>query len=120
MPEIFKNDDLEIFEHTDEGYKTQLSFGAWRVAIANFKPMWRRGCLTYMERHLKTDEVFVLLSGEASLLIGRDMTEYRMEAGKLYNVKMGAWHQMIMNEDAKVLIVENAETGADNSEYFTI
>ena len=41
-----------------------------------------------------------------------------MQTGKLYNVKKGAWHALLMERDAKVLIVENHSTGPENSEYF--
>lgn len=109
---------VEIKDYTGEGYKPQVDFGAWRVAIANFKPDWAKGKQTYIERHMQTDEVFVLLSGEVSLLIGKEMTEYPLEPGKIYNVKAASWHQLQMSEDAKVLIVENRDTGRSNSEYF--
>jgi len=111
---------IEIREYTGEGFKPQVDFGAWRVAIANFKPDWAKGKQPYIERHMQTDEVFVLLSGEVTLLIGREMTEYPMEPGKIYNVKAGTWHQMQMSEDAKVLIVENLDTSRENSEYITL
>ena len=108
---------IEIKEYTGEGYKPQVDFGAWRVAIANFKSDWAKGKQTYIERHMMTDEVFVLLEGEVSLLIGTEMQEYKMEPGKIYNVKAATWHQLQMSEDGKVLIVENLDTGRANSEY---
>ncbi|MBR6790638.1 MAG: cupin domain-containing protein [Oscillospiraceae bacterium] len=111
---------IEIKDYTGEGYKPQVDFGAWRVAIANFKPDWAPGAQTYIERHMETDEVFVLLAGEVSLLIGKEMQEYKMEPGKIFNVKAGTWHQLQMSEDGKVLIVENRDTGRANSEYLSI
>ena len=107
---------IEIYDYKDEGYERQMSYGEWTVALANYTDKWRRGNTTYIERHLLTDEVFVLLSGEGSLLIGEDMKEIKMEQGKVYNVKAGEWHQLIASEDAKFLIVENDNTSAENSE----
>ena len=107
---------LEIYDYKDEGYERQVSFGEWTVALANYTDKWKRGNTKYIERHLKTDEVFVLLSGVGSLLIGEEMTEVKMEHGRLYNVKAGEWHQLVVEEDAKILIVENADTSSENTE----
>lgn len=111
------NKDLEIKEYSGEGYMPMVDFGEWRVALANFKPEWEEGKLTFIERHMETDEVFVLLSGTAKLYIGEEMKEYSLENGKLYNVKQGVWHQLSMSTDAKMLIVENLNTTTENSEY---
>jgi len=39
-----------------------------------------------------------------------------LEPGKLYNVKAGVFHQLCMDREGKVLIVENDNTTAENSE----
>lgn len=43
-----------------------------------------------------------------------------MEPGKIYNVKKGAWHSVILEKGAKVYVVENIDTNEENSEivYF--
>jgi mannose-6-phosphate isomerase-like protein (cupin superfamily) len=111
---------LEILAYEGEGYNRTMHFGEWRVALANFGAPFDRDRYTYLERHLLTDEVFVLLSGKADLVIGLERTETPMEAGKLYNVKQGTWHALLMSEDAKVLIVENHNTSIENSEHYPI
>jgi len=107
---------IEIKEFNGEGYKGQIVYGAWRVALANYKPEWEYGRIDYIERHMQTDEVFVLLAGKVSLFIGEEMKEYVLEPGKLYNVKAGVFHQLCMDREGKVLIVENDNTTAENSE----
>ena len=109
--------ELEILEYNESGYKGLVSYNGWRVALANPHPRWVDGQITYVERHLKTDEVFVLLSGEAVLYIGEERKRYILEPGKLYCVKKGVWHNMAMAESAKMLIVENDDTCKDNTEY---
>ena len=109
--------DIEIFEYNGTGYDPTMHFEEWRVAIANFGDNFDREKYKYLERHMLTDEVFVLLSGEATLVSGLDFTETPMEAGKIYNVKRGAWHALLMEPSAKVLIVENHNTDYANSEY---
>ena len=77
-----------------------------------------RSGTNYLERHLLTDEVFVLLSGEARLVIGCDLSKTEMRIGNIYNVKKGVYHALLMEKDAKVLIVENHNTSRDNTEYY--
>ena len=66
---------------------------------------------------METDEVFVLLDGNATLIIGEEKKQYVMEKNKVYNVLAGTWHHIYTDEQAKVLIVENVDTGLANTEY---
>ena len=108
---------IEIFEYNGEGYNRTMNFESWRVAIANFGDHFDEEKYNYLERHLLTDEVFVLLLGNATLVIGSDFSKVEMENGKIYNVKKGEYHALLMSKDAKVLIVENHNTAHENTEY---
>lgn len=110
-------EELEIVEYDGPGYRPQVDFNGWRVAIANYAPHLELCRLRRLERHMETDEVFVLLEGSVGLLIGEDRKRVDMEKGKVYNVKRAVWHAMYMTEGAKVLIVENTDTGPHNSEF---
>lgn len=112
---------LEVHEYTGIGYAPMIDSGAWRVAILRFVDELLPQRLGKMQRHDKTDEVFVLLAGRCILFIGEG-TEYvteiqaqDMEPMKLYNVKRGCWHTHTLNQDATVLIVENQDTNSSNS-----
>ncbi len=109
------NDGIEILEHNGEGFSKVVCFGAWRVAMINYSERFEEKNLNLLERHMLTDEVFVLLEGKAILV--SDKKRYEMEKNKLYNVKKEVWHAIALSKDAKVLIVENIETGKENSEY---
>jgi len=109
---------LEIFSYEGNGYNATMNFETWRVAFLNFAE--RFDVIDKLERHLLTDEVFVLLEGKAALFIGEEATPVHMEPGKIYNVKQGVWHNVKVTQDAKLLIVENHNTGKDNSEYMPI
>ena len=102
----------------NDGWNVVKQFEGWTLGILRYCERFSK--CTELERHLLTDEVFVLLAGEVSLLIGREMKEYKLEPGKIFNVKAATWHQLQMSEDAKVLIVENLNTGRANSEYMDI
>jgi hypothetical protein len=115
---------LEIREYTDEGYQPLIDYADWRVAILNYIDELRPDQNTRMERHMETDEVFVLMRGRTVLFMGGNgaqvdvITPQVMEPGKLYNVKKGAWHNVLMTRDASILLVENRNTDDENSEYF--
>lgn len=106
---------LQVLDYNDEGYNRTLTFGTWRVAFLNYAERFDR--ITYLERHMLTDEVFVLLCGEAELMVGESRETVPLEKNKLYNVRAGVWHNVHVSRDAKLLIVENSETGKENSEY---
>ena len=113
----FDNKELEIYEYNEAGYERTMHYDQWRVALANFGESFDREKFCKIERHLLTDEVFVLLMGKATLIIGEDLKQVEMEHGKIYNVKAAVWHACWMSEDAKILIVENHNTSKDNTEY---
>ncbi len=109
---------MEIKEYNGEDYCPMFSYGGWRVAVANFCERLKEENLCRLERHLNTEEVFVLLQGEATLYIGKIMKAYPMEIGKLYNVHCGEWHCISMKMGARVVIVENDDTNDKNTERF--
>ncbi len=114
---------IEIRNYHGEGYKPLIDYGGWRVAILRYLDALQPDRIDSMERHTETDEVFVLLHGRGVLIIGGNSDQVdsvqpqTMELGELYNVKRNAWHTILLNHDASVLIVENQDTGKHNSEY---
>ena len=114
---------LEIRQYSGQGYQPLIDYGTWRVAILRWDEWSLPEKVDSMERHTQTDEVFVLLEGQATLILGgkggnvEGVTPQWMEKGKLYNVKQNAWHSILLSRDAAVLIVENRDTGVDNTEY---
>ncbi len=117
------SDFLEILEYEGEGYKPLVRFGAWRVAVLRWITGLQPENQTYMERHILTDEVFVLTNGQAWLVLGGNSARsdnlhiQRMEAGKLYNVRQNVWHTVVLSKDATITIVEEDNTGEANTEY---
>ena len=110
--------EIEIFEYTGEGYNPTMNYGEWRVAIANFGEHFDEERYNYLEAHKETDEVFVLLQGKATLVVGEEQEEHKMEKFKIYNVRRGVWHGIVYSKDARVLIVENHNTSDENSEKY--
>ena len=121
-----EDDLLAIREYQGEGYQPLVDFGSWRVAILRWGPGSQAEEIKMMERHTQTDEVFVLLGGRATLIIGGnqgkvdDIQAEVMASGKLYNVKQNTWQTALLSQDAAILIVENRDTGESNSEFFQL
>ena len=115
---IFENGEIEIYEYSGVGYEPTMHYGEWRVAFLNFGEKF--DIIDKLERHNLTDEVFVLLEGEAMLIVGEECRVCRLEKNKIYNVKAGVWHATKVTEDAKVLIVENHNTSKDNSDFLPL
>lgn len=117
---------LETLEFTGEGFMPLIVFGAWRVAFLRYLETLNPERIDSMERHTETDEVFVLLNGRGVPILGGNGEQVNgiypqeMETGKLYNVKRNAWHTILLSRDAKVLLVENGDTGEQNSEIIGI
>jgi len=108
---------VDVYDYTKENYMTVMRFDKWRVAYLNYGDGTVEKNFHRIERHMQTDEVFVLLEGEATLIVGEDLSRIEMEPHKVYNVRKGVWHHIFTKEGARVLIVENEDTCPDNSEY---
>ena len=95
-----------------QGWQVAMQFEDWQVAYLGYNE--RFASLTGFERHMLTDEVFVLLRGEAVLYVEQDVIP--MEQGVVYNVKKAEWHHIVVSPDACVLVVENRNTSLENTE----
>lgn len=120
---------LEITEYDGPGFKPLVIYEGWRAAILNDDPSkYRRDTLRQFERHNLTDEIFVLLRGECTLLIGDgkgddsvgNVTPVPMEPLKLYNVRKGVWHNLLGVEDMVLFVVENSNTSRDTSDFIPV
>src|SRR4030042_685614 len=117
---------LEIRQYTGEGYRPLIDYADWRVAILRWEESLLPQNIGMMERHTQTDEVFVLLEGQATLILGGNSERVEriqvqdLAISTLYNVKQNTWHTILLSQDASILIVENRNTGEDNTEYFTL
>jgi ureidoglycolate hydrolase len=116
-----KSDLIEIKEYNEPGYKPVIDYDQWRVAVLNYCDELLPENIDKMQKHNQTDEVFVLLKGECMLFMAEGDQEIeeihaqKMEPYKMYNIKRSVWHTHTLSKEAEVLIVENRNTGLDNS-----
>lgn len=112
------------YEYTGKGYNPYLIDNNWQVAQLNYVDEQDFISLKKIDRHLNTDEAFVLISGTA-VLIAADLNENKidyefinMKYGILYNIPKGVWHNIALSKDAKLLIIENSYTHENDFEYY--
>ncbi|WP_312369775.1 hypothetical protein [Lachnoclostridium sp.] len=116
-----KKEWIEVVSYDRDGYQPLIDFESWRVAILNYCDELSIDQIENMQKHNKTDEVFVLLEGECTLFTGgmgdslEEIDAIFMEPNRIYNVKKGVWHTHTLNQQGKVLIVENRDTSDENS-----
>ena len=114
------DDIVQVGRHDGEGYRPVIdSDGEWIVALMNFCESVTLAELGKIEKHLNTDEVFVLTAGRGALVLGGRgggepgrLHVVAMEHNVVYNVKREVWHGLVLSEDARTMIVErrNPET----------
>ena len=107
---------IEQITYTGEGFKAVKEFEGWRIGYLHYSE--RFSAFTEMEKHLESDEVHVLLEGNAKLYTDQECRE--MKKNVVYNIPKGVWHHIVVSEDATVLVVENSNTTRENTEkqYF--
>ncbi len=108
---------MEIFTYTGQDFKAVLESGEWKIGILRWSE--RFSAFRIMERHLLTDEVFVLLEGTASLYESEDgscFTRQEMQKNRVYNIPKNIWHHITVSENATVLVVENRNTSRENTQ----
>lgn len=72
-----------------------------------------------MKQHNDSDEVFVLLTGNATLFTCENTTEKPTQCSLLpntaYNVTAGTWHYLAVSEDAVVFVAESGSMKPENT-----
>lgn len=108
---------MEKYSYNGEDFKAVLTTKFWKIGLLRFSERFSKLCV--WERHLETDEAFVLLNGSAELYIKNSddaIQSTEMESGAVYNVPKGEWHHIVVSEDALVLVAENSDTSKENTE----
>lgn len=114
---------IEQYNHSDPGYNPIFISDGWQVGQLNFTPELQLVAIDRVERHLKTDEVFILFKGNASLiaaveaLTGLQWEILPMRAGITYNIPAGLWHNIAMMSGSTVMILEKNNTHLHDVEY---
>lgn len=109
---------LEEYRFDDSGYKPLLITKGWQAAQLNYMKEQDPENICKIDKHTKTDEVFLLMEGTAVLIMAADFHEgdsiqfetTLMLPGVIYNVPVNHWHNIAMAEDARVFICEDSNS----------
>lgn len=114
---------VEVTDFTGPGYKPMVDFQTWRVAVLRYIDELLPDKINRVECHLETDEVFILVEGRCILFLAEveggqieAIHAVNMQPKKLYNVRQGVYHSHTLSKDAHVIIIENQDTGPENSD----
>ena len=96
----------------------------YKCAFITCSPQYAYGKVVELKRHRESDEVFMLISGKATLLTGEpDCGKYdsrEMQKGVSYCVTAGTWHYLGVTEDALVFVVENSGVSSENTDTVSV
>ncbi len=115
-------DLIEIKSYDGAGYMPLIDFNSWRVAALRYLDEISPERIGSMERHLQTSEVFILVSGSGMLVLGGNgeniggLEVIPMTIGHVYSIYQNTWHNIVLSRDAYVIVVENRDTDASNSQ----
>lgn len=121
MTEKVSMEEIEVTDFPKTDYEPLVDYEGWRVAVLAYCENTRIERIKTMQKHLYTDEVFVLIRGNATLYTAGNTAEIgelkavKLQPHKVYNVKKGVWHNHVLDEEGIVLIVENQDTCDENS-----
>ncbi len=110
---------LEEYVYNGMGYMPLVYSDGWMVALLNHEPGMEIDKAIEIERHIQTDEVFILLKGMAALYLVRECQPLKvvvLKPGYIYNVTKGTWHNLLATKDAVLAIVENRDTDKYDTE----
>jgi formylmethanofuran dehydrogenase subunit D len=117
---------IEKYEFDGEGLTRVYENEKWMVGIKNWKPANDIANTNCLERHNKTDELFILLAGKCVLLFANEVNgelvieAENMEPMKVYNIPRSLWHNTVTCKDTKLILVEDSSTGAENSDVLNL
>ncbi|MDD3367974.1 MAG: cupin [Lachnospiraceae bacterium] len=113
---------IASYEFAGEGMSRVYENEKWTIGIKNWKPANDVTGISNLERHNKTDELFVLLQGHCTLIFANEengslkFDAVKMEPNKVYNIPATLWHNTITQKDTKMILMEDVSTSMDNSD----
>lgn len=114
------------YEFGGEGMQRVFENEKWTVGIKNWKPANDITGIDNLERHNKTDELFVLIAGTCTLVSavetenGLAFSKTVMEPNKVYNIPATLWHNTITTKDTKMILIEDSNTSMENSDVVSL
>ena len=103
-----------------EGFEVVVQNPDFKCAFITASPQYAYGKVNVLKRHNDSDEVFVLLSGNAVLLTkDGECTECQttvLQTKKAYSVTKGTWHHLAVSADALIFVAESGSMKPENTQ----
>lgn len=109
--------DIICNPRNGNGFDLLHSFEGWKVAFITYAEQYAQ--LKILKRHVLSDEIFLLVKGNAKLFTLNDdgrLTTVTLKKEQIYNVKKNTWHHLQVSSDALLFVVENSNTSNENTE----
>lgn len=109
---------------TQAGFEAVFQNNGFKCAFITAHPQYAFGKIREMKRHNDSDEVFVLLQGNAVLLTKEDgsanceRTVLRPQCA--YNVTSGTLHYLAVTDDAVVFVAESGTMKKENTQTINV
>ncbi|MBQ8551471.1 MAG: hypothetical protein IJ428_01520 [Clostridia bacterium] len=114
---------IEAYTPQKDGFDVLFGSEGWQIAAITYAEQYSAENHQKLSRHMTTDEVFVLVRGEACLYTtedGKALEAIPMEHGKVYCVKKATWHSLAISRDAFLAVAENAALRPEDTERMTV
>ena len=108
----------ESFDLTGNGFNVVFKSEAWQIACITYAEQYSKEGFNHLKKHLATDEVFVLINGNAILhtIENEQLISTELTKEKLYCVYKNTWHYLEISEDAKLVVAENSDLQPEQTE----
>ena len=113
---------IDVVTHNGAGFSSVFKSDTWQIATVTYAPQYSKEGFTHMKKHLTTDEVFVLVKGNAVIHTYEDgsIKTITLEKEKIYCIEKNTWHYLEISNDAFLIAVENAEVLPEHTERMEI
>lgn len=118
---------IETYYTKENGYHPFFIREHWQVAQLNYLPNHSFTSIERLDLHEHTDEIFVLTKGKAVLIAAsienNNISGFEcilMQQGVTYSIPVNTWHNIAMDEDAEMIIIEKSNTHLGDCLYFSL
>ena len=104
----------------ENGFYQMTGNDKWQVAFITYSDAY--GELKEFKRHMTTDEVMVLIHGNATVYTyeNGNTDSFAMEKDVVYNIRRATWHHLKISEDALLIVVEDSNITKESTERMTL
>ena len=103
---------IEKYSYEGQDFSVAMQFEGWKIGLLRYSDRFSK--FDRLERHLLTDEAFILLDGKATLYTETEQVE--MQKCVIYNIPKGEWHHITVDQTTTVMVVENSNTCDENTQ----